>query len=281
MMDTNVFLIILLATVMHAVWNGMVKKHPDKVVAVSGIVFGHVPASIIAIILLPAPSVDCIPYIIASALIHQGYNWYLLSSYKIGDLTQVYPIARGFGPLVATIISILILGLVLDNLIILSICLICLGIMILGIFNQPSKKNSKIIQYSLFTGFFIGLYSLVDGHGARVSLSAITYMSWSFILIAFLFPIVLKIKKQENIFKNVMSRGKQIFWVGGTLSYIIYIIVVWGFTKAPIPMVGALRETSIFFSIFIGYFFLKEKITPKKIFTIILILVGVVGLKLF
>ena len=281
MIDTNVFLIILLATVMHAVWNGMVKKHPDKVVAVSGIVFGHVPISIIAIILLPAPSVDCIPYIIASALIHQGYNWYLLSSYKIGDLTQVYPIARGFGPLVATIISILILGLVLDNLIILSICLICLGIMILGIFNQPSKKNSKIIQYSLFTGFFIGLYSLVDGYGARVSLSAITYMSWSFILIAFLFPIVLKIKKQENIFKNVMSRGKQIFWVGGTLSYIIYIIVVWGFTKAPIPMVGALRETSIFFSIFIGYFFLKEKITSKKIFTIILILVGVVGLKLF
>ena len=280
-MDTNVFLIILLATIMHAVWNGMVKKHPDKVVAVSGIVFGHVPASIIAIILLPAPSVDCIPYIIASSLIHQGYNWYLLSSYKIGDLTQVYPIARGFGPLVATIISILILGLVLDNLIILSICLICLGIMILGIFNQPSKKNSKIIQYSLFTGFFIGLYSLVDGYGARVSLSAITYMSWSFILIAFLFPIVLKIKKQENIFKNVMSRGKQIFWVGGTLSYIIYIIVVWGFTKAPIPMVGALRETSIFFSIFIGYFFLKEKITSKKIFTIILILVGVVGLKLF
>ena len=281
MIDTNVFLIILLATVMHAVWNGMVKKHPDKVVAVSGIVFGHVPASIIAIILLPAPSVDCIPYIIASALIHQGYNWYLLSSYKIGDLTKVYPIARGFGPLVATIISILILGLVLDNLIILSICLICLGIMILGIFNQPSKKNSKIIQYSLFTGFFIGLYSLVDGYGARVSLSAITYMSWTFILIAFLFPIVLKIKKQENIFKNVIDRGKQIFWLGGTLSYIIYIIVVWGFTKAPIPMVGALRETSIFFSIFIGYFFLKEKITSKKIFTIILILVGVVGLKLF
>ena len=281
MMDTNVFLIILLATVMHAVWNGMVKKHPDKVVAVSGIVFGHVPASIIAIILLPAPSADCIPYIIASALIHQGYNWYLLSSYKIGDLTQVYPIARGFGPLVATIISILILGLVLDNLIILSICLICLGIMILGIFNQPSKKNSKIIQYSLFTGFFIGLYSLVDGYGARVSLSAITYMSWSFILIAFLFPIVLKIKKQENIFKNVMSRGKQIFWVGGTLSYIIYIIVVWGFTKAPIPMVATLREASIFFSIFIGYFFLKEKITPAKIISIILILVGVVGLKLF
>ncbi len=280
-MDNNVFLIILLATIMHAVWNGMVKNHPDKVVAVSGIVFGHVPASIIAIILLPAPSVDCIPYIIASALIHQGYNWYLLSSYKIGDFTKVYPIARGFGPLVASIISILILGLVLDNLIILSICLICLGIMILGFFDQLSKKNSKIIEYSLFTGFFIGLYTLVDGYGARVSLSAITYMSWSFILIAIFFPIVLKIKKQENIFTNVMVRANQIFWVGGTLSFIVYMIVVWGFTKAPIPMVGTLRETSIFFSIFIGYFFLNEKITSTKIFSIILILAGVVGLKLF
>ncbi len=280
-MDTNVFLLILLASIMHAVWNGMVKNHPDKVVAVSGIVFGHVPASIIAIILLPAPSVDCIPYIIASALIHQGYNWYLLSSYKIGDFTKVYPIARGFGPLVASIISILILGLVLDNLIILSICLICLGIMILGFFDQLSKKNSKIIEYSLFTGFFIGLYTLVDGYGARVSLSAITYMSWSFILIAIFFPIVLKIKKQENIFTNVMVRANQIFWVGGTLSFIVYMIVVWGFTKAPIPMVGTLRETSIFFSIFIGYFFLNEKITSTKIFSIILILAGVVGLKLF
>ena len=279
-MDTDVFLIVLIATFMHAVWNGMVKKHPDKVVAVSGIVFGHVPASIIAILLLPAPSIECIPYIIASALIHQGYNWYLLSSYKIGDLTKVYPVARGFGPLVATLISILILGLILHNLIILSIFLICLGIMILGLFDRSKKDNSKIIQYSLLTGFFIGLYSLVDGYGARISLSAISYMSWSFILTSILFPIVLKIKKQKNIFKNVINNGKQIFWVGGTLSYVIYMIVVWAFTKAPIPMVGALRETSILFSILIGYFFLREKITRTKILSIILILIGVLGLKL-
>ena len=230
---------------------------------------------------MPAPSTESIPFIIASVFIHQGYQWFLLNSYQIGDFTKVYPIARGSGPLVATIISILFLGLVLDNLIILSICFICLGILVLGIFDRSNKKNSKIIQYSLFTGFFIGLYSLVDGYGARASLSAITYISWSFLLNAFLFLVVLNLKKHKNIFKKVMNRGKQIFWIGGTLSYVIYIIVVWGFTKAPIPMVGALRETSIFFSIFIGYFFLKEKITPTKIFSIIFILAGVVGLKLF
>ena len=280
-MDNEVFFLVLLATVMHAVWNGMVKKHSDKVVAVSGIVFGHVPCSVVAIVFLPMPSVESIPFILASIIIHQGYQWFLLSSYQIGDLTKVYPIARGSGPLVTTIISILFLGLVLDNLIILSILFICIGIIMLGIFDKPNKNNSKVIKYSLFTGFFIGLYSLVDGYGARISLSAISYISWSFLINAFVFPIALSFKNQKNVFKRVKNNGKQIFWIGGTLSYAIYTIVVWAFTKAPIPMVGALRETSIFFSIFIGYFFLKEKITPSKIFSIIFIITGVIGLKLF
>ena len=279
-MDSFVFFLVLFATIMHAVWNGMVKNHPDKVVAVSSIVFGHFPLSIIAIILLPVPSLDCIPYIIASAIIHQGYQWYLLSAYQIGDLTKVYPIARGFGPLVATIISILILGLFLDSIIIFSILLICVGIMILGLFDKENK-NFKVLQLSLFTGFFIGLYSLIDGYGARVSLSAIVYMSWSFILSSLLFLVVLRIKKQKNIIQNVVKKGKKIFWIGGSLSYIIYVIVVWAFTKAPIPMVAALRETSIFFSILIGYFFLQEKITTTKVISIILIVIGIIGIKLF
>ena len=278
-MESKVFFIILLATIMHAAWNAMVKKHPDKVVAISGIVFGHVPFALVAIAILPAPSAESIPYIITSAFIHQGYNWYLLSAYQIGDFTKVYPIARGFGPLVATILSIIFLGIILDQYIVLSIFLVCLGIMIVGIFDQRNFNNYKTIQYSLFTGFFIALYSLVDGYGARISLSSITYVSWSFIITALLFPILLKIKKQEDVFKKVINEGKQIFLIGGFLSYVIYIIVVWGFTKAPIPMVGALRESSIFFSIFIGYFFLKEQISPVKIISISLILIGVLGLK--
>ena len=279
-MDAHVFFIILSASIMHATWNGMVKKYPDKVIAVSSIVFGHVPLSLLAIILLPAPSIESVPYIIGSAFIHQGYQWYLLTAYQVGDLTKVYPIARGFGPIVATIISILFLGLTIDNFAILSIFSICLGIMLVGIFDHSNSKNISVLKYSLFTGFFIGLYSLVDGYGARISLSAITYMSWSFFLGSLMFLVLLKIKKHDNVLKKVVKDGKKIFFIGGTLSYLIYIIVVWGFTKAPIPMIAALRESSVFFSIFIGYFFLKEKITSIKIFSIILILIGIVGLKL-
>ena len=279
-MDNHVFFIIILASIMHITWNSMVKKYSDKVVAVSAIVLGHIPLAIIAILILPAPSAESIPYIIVSAFIHQGYQWYLLNSYKLGDLTKVYPIARGFGPIVATIISILFLGLIISNLAILSIFFISLGIMFIGIFDQSNFKNIKMIKYSLYTGFFIGLYSLVDGYGARVSLSAITYMSWSFILGAIMFLVLLKIKKYKNVLKKVTGKGKNIFFIGGSLSYVIYIIVVWGFTKAPIPMVAALREFSIFLSIFFGYFFLKEKITFIKVMSIILIVSGVIGLKM-
>ena len=280
-MDNKVFLIILFATIMHAIWNAMVKKHPDKAIAVSGIILGHVPLALIAIVIFPMPSVESIPYIIISAIIHQGYQWYLLSSYQIGDFTKVYPICRGFGPLVATSISLIFLNVVFDISVIISILLVCFGIMLLGFKAENKENNSNILKYSLLTGLFIGLYSLVDGYGARISSSAISYMSWSFVLSAIIFPFLLKLKKEDNIIPRIFKDGKVIFWVGGSLSFIIYVIVVWGFTQAPIPMVAALRETSIFFSIFIGYFFLSERITPAKIFSVLLILAGVIGLKLF
>ena len=221
-METKVFFIVLIASVLHALWNSMVKKHDDKVVAVSGIVFGHVPLSILAIIILPLPNKEVIPYIIISALIHQGYQWYLLTSYQYGDFTKVYPIARGFGPIVVTIISIIFLGLTIHNLAIFSILLICLGIMFVGVFDYDAFKNLNILKYSLLTGFFIGLYSLVDGYGARISLSTVTYMSWSFVLSSLMFSILLKIKKYKYVFKKIMNEGKQIFLIGGTLSYVIY-----------------------------------------------------------
>jgi len=280
-MDPIVFTAVILASFFHATWNGMVKKHSNKVTALSAVILGHVPMSIIAIIYLPMPSFKSLPYIIASAFIHQGYNWFLLKSYNLGDLTKVYPIARGFGPIIATIISIFFLGLVISKASVISISLVCVGIITIGLFGYKVINNLKIVKYSLITGIFIGLYSIIDGYGARVSLSAISYMSWGFILSSILFPILLKINKYDNIFKNIINDGKAIFWIGGSISYLVYGVVIWGFTKAPIPMVSALRESSIVFAIFIGFFFLNEKISLAKIISITLIFVGVVGLKMF
>ena len=280
-MESNVYLLVILAAVLHSTWNGMVKKHKDKVVSVSAIVFGHVPMAIVVMLFLPLPTLESVPYIILSAIIHQGYQYNLISAYKFGDLTRVYPVARGTGPIVATLISIIFLGLLITKFQILSIVLICFGIIILGLFDKSSLKNNKAIIYSLATGFFIGLYSLADGYGARISQSPLNFLGWSFILNAMIFPFVLKYMGYSNVFKQVMKEAKIVFWIGGTISYIVYGIVVWSFTQAPIPLVGALRESSIVFSILIGFFFLKERITFIKVLSILAIFAGVFLLKLF
>ena len=111
--------------------------------------------AIIVMLFLPLPTLESVPYIILSAIIHQGYQYNLISAYKIGDLTRVYPIARGTGPIVATLISIIFLGLLITKFQTLSIVLICFGIIILGLFSESSIKNTKVVIYSLFTGFFI------------------------------------------------------------------------------------------------------------------------------
>ena len=280
-MDNTVFLLVLFSAILHAMWNSMASKYKNKNVSIAAIVYGHVPACIVAVIILPMPSVESFPYIILRALIHQGYQNFLLTAYQTGKFTTVYPVARGFGPLVATVISIIFFGVYLKIFTLLSILLISAGVIFIGLFSRSVLKNYKILYTSLATGLFIGIYSVVDGYGARLSMSAISYMSWVFIFSALFFPIALKFRKQKNILRKTLTEGRFIFWVGGFFSYIAYVITVWAFTKAPIPMVSALRESSIIFAIFIGYFYLKEKISLYKILSILLIFSGVIGLKLF
>tara|TARA_A100001011_G_scaffold45919_1_gene43151 strand:- start:807 stop:1667 length:861 start_codon:yes stop_codon:yes gene_type:complete len=286
-MSTVVFLAVLFAAFLHALWNGMVKSHKDKHVAVAAIVLGHVPASLIIIFLVPMPSLESVPYIIVSALIHQGYQWYLLTAYRYGDYSRVYPIARGTGPVVVTIILLLFFGVKLSVYELLGITVISIGILSISTQDRNSffpwiaRKNAKAITFALLTGLFIGGYSIVDGYGARASFSPLSFMGWSFIVNALLFPILLKIMDKPDVVRRVFGEAKLLFWFGGTISYIVYGIVVWGFTQAPIPLVSALRETSVIIALLIGTVFLKERFTFLKALSIFIIFSGVVLLKFF
>ena len=280
-MPINLFLAIILAAFLHAVWNAMVKNEDNKYLAVTAIVLGHVPISVLIILLTPIPSVESIPFIILSALLHIGYEWYLLSAYRFGDLTKVYPIARGTAPILITIVSLIFLGVALSNFEILGIFIISLGILSLSLQGAKGIKNRSAVIYALVTGFFIMGYSITDGYGARVSNSFLSYMGWSFILNATIFPIILKINNKSEIITKTFKEGKKIFFIGGTLSYIVYGIVIWGFTQAPIALITALRETSIIFALLIGTFFLKEKFTLLKVIATFIIFFGVALLKFY
>ena len=280
-MSLNIFLAIILAAFLHAVWNAMVKNEDNKYLAVTAIVLGHVPISVLIILLTPIPSVESIPFIILSALLHIGYEWYLVSAYRFGDLTKVYPIARGTAPILITIVSLIFLGVALSNFEILGIIIISLGILSLSLQGAKGIKNRSAVIYALVTGFFIMGYSITDGYGARVSNSFLSYMGWSFILNATIFPIILKINNKSEIITKTFKEGKKIFFIGGTLSYIVYGIVIWGFTQAPIALITALRETSIIFALLIGTFFLKEKFTLLKVIATFIIFFGVALLKFY
>ena len=162
-----------------------------------------------------------------------------------------------------------------------GILVISFGVIILGFHNIKTFKNNSAVVYALGTGLFISCYSITDGYGGRISASPLNYTACLMILNAVIFTILLTIMKKLRVVKKVFSEGKKIFFIGGTLSYIVYGTIVWAFTQAPIPLIAALRETSIIFALLIGTFFLKERFTFLKTMSVLTIFFGVILLKFF
>ena len=162
-----------------------------------------------------------------------------------------------------------------------GILVISFGIIILGLQNIKTFKNYSAIAYALGTGLFISCYSISDGYGGRISASPLNYTAWLMILNAVIFSILLTIMNKSGVVKGVFKDGKKIFFIGGTLSYTVYGIIIWAFTQAPVPLVAALRETSIIFALLIGAIFLNEKLNILKISAVLTIFFGVILLKFF
>ena len=280
-MPLTVFLAIIFAAILHAIWNAMVKKGNDKYISLTAVVLGHVPISIVVIFLTPTLSLQSIPYIFISAIFLTGYEWCLLSAYRLEEYTKVYPIARGTAPIFIVILSLLLFDVSISKFELMGILIISFGIIILGVQNIKTFTNYSALVYALGTGLFISCYSISDGYGGRVSASPLNYTAWLMILNAVIFSILLTIMKKPGVVKKVLSEGKKIFFIGGTLSYMAYGTIVWAFTQASVPTVAALRETSIIFALLIGTFFLKEKFTFLKTAAVLTIFFGVILLKFF
>ena len=257
----------------------MVKKEDDKYVSLTAIVFGHIPISITVIFFTPLLSIQSVHYIFISAIFLTGYEWCLLSAYRLEDYTKVYPIARGTAPIFIVILSLLLFDVSISKFELIGILVISFGIIILGFRNMKTFNNYSAIVYALSTGLFISCYSITDGYGGRISASPLNYTAWLMILNAIIFSILLRIMNKPGVVKKVLSEGKKIFFIGGTLSYTVYATIVWAFTQAPVPLVAALRETSIIFALLIGFFVLKEKFTLLKIAAVLTIFFGVILIK--
>jgi len=280
-MTITVFLAVILAALLHAIWNAMVKSGSDKHASMTAIVLGHLPIAILILPFAPQPELASIPWIVGSLVIHLGYQLFLVSAYRIGELTQVYPIARGFAPLVVSLVSVLFLGEILSTMQTAAIILISIGITSISLVHRADGKwNNQAVIMALITGCFIASYSLIDGVGARVADTALGYWTWAAIGNAVVFSLWTaftqpQVFKQIHIDKNLQKVGL----LGGTASYLAYGIVIWGFTQAPIALVTALRETSIIFAVLIGVVVLKERLSLAKVISTAITISGMILLR--
>ena len=273
-MSTTVFLVVIGAALLHAVWNGFVKSSGDKFASMCALSLGHLPLAALAAFTLPFPAPESWALLLTGMALHLGYQITLAMAYRVGDLSQVYPIARGVAPLLVAAISVAFLGvhLVLPELI--GITIIGAGILSLALVRKSDGlRNPVAAALALLTGCFIAAYSLVDGYGARASGSPIAFYGWLSMGTALGFCTTMALWKPGTV-RTALCENKRLGVLGGSASFIAFGLVMWAFTQAPIPLVTALRETSIVFALLIGVFFLNERLDLVKLVSTLTTLLG-------
>ncbi len=279
-MTVTVLMAVIGAALLHATWNAMVKGRTDKNLSMGALVLGQAPIAILLLPFVPLPELESWPYLLGGIALHTGYQLFLIRSYSLGEFTQVYPIARGSAPLLVAVVSVLFLGVHLQLYEMLAVLIIGVGIMSMSLVRQKDGQSNKSAAVSAFiTGCFIAAYSLVDGTGARVGGTALGFYCWLAIGNAIVFALLMRIRK-PGLLSQIPQKSKKVFFIGGGASFVAYALVMWAFTQAPIALVTALRETSIVFALWIGVFFLKEKLNLAKVFSTLVTLLGAALLRL-
>ena len=273
-MSIFVFISVMFAALLHAGWNALIKNGADKQAGMLLLTLGHAFIGLCFIPFFPVPTGQVWLWLLASGIIHAFYQLFLGFAYERGDLSRVYPIARGAAPMIVLVVS-LLFGLdKLDFYDLIGASVIGIGILLmgLGIFNLDEDR--KLIPLALGSAFATAGYSIIDGMGARLMGDAFAYVSWLLIFSAiFYVPVIFSIKGQSVFPKNRKQLSLGLL-VGGT-SFLAYAIVVWAMTQAPIAVVTALRESSILFAVMIGYFFFGDRMTFNKILAAVVIVIGI------
>lgn len=279
-MDLIVFLAVLAGAAMHAGWNALVKTGLDRT---TSIFLLAVMQGLISLALLPffaVPLAASWPWIAVSALLHTGYKIFLIRAYEHGDLSQVYPLARGSAPLIVALAGIFVLAEGMTAMKFAAVCAIGLGVMLMSSkLGAAEAMPRKALLFALGTALFTASYTLVDGVGARISGTASGFTLWMFVGDGILMAIYALSLRGRGLLAAVRGNiGSGV--AAGALSLGSYWIAIWAFTLAPIALVAALRESSVLFAMLIAVFWLGEKANMQRWFAAVLILAGIVLMRL-
>ncbi|WP_295749590.1 DMT family transporter [Undibacterium sp.] len=290
-MSHSAFLLVLLAGLIHAMWNIAAKK------AGGDVRFAGFTSLIMMLVWAPVGLYfgwDVVPdwgwlewsFVGASGGLHVLYFITLLRGYRKADLTVVYPLARGFGPLISSAAALLFLGERMSLIGALGVIAVVGGVFLIAggprLFRQLKDQTQQLrlrkgIYYGLLTGLFIASYTVLDGYAVKVILISPILVDYfgNFIRLALLLPALLRDKQATLTSWRLEWKYALIV---GTISPISYVLVLYAMQSAPLSHVAPAREVSMLFAALIGGHLLGEGDRLQRVIGALCIAAGVIAL---
>ena len=283
-MTLSVFILVLISAISHAAWNFAARKAAGNLVAIwLGLWFGCalVLPGVIGIVVykgLPETvSAQAIICTIATGLIHGVYFRLVATGYEHGEISLVYPIARGSGIALTAILASLLFKEYFTLLGSIGIGLISAGIMTLSL-AADRKANAKVITLALAAGATIVAYALVDKMGVRY-VNPVVYI-WSMFLIAAVFLTPFVVRRYRGKLGHLARQYLGYALVIGVGSIGTYLMILFAFTMGPVGYIVAVRELAVVLGALAGILFLKERFTIPKAIAICTIVIGIMCIKM-
>ena len=271
----GVTLVVLGSAVLHATWNAIAKGIKDQLAAFTLIGAGSLPVALL-IPFVARPAAASWPFIAVSASLHVGYGTTLMLSYRVGDLGQVYPLARGASPLLVAVVAAVTVHERLDPPRLGGVLLVCAGLASLVLAGgRPTVDQRPALAAALGTGLFIAAYTVVDGIGVRHSGTALGYSAWLFTLESPLIPLF-ALARRGGALAAELRPVWHIGVLAGMLSVIAYALVIWAQTRGALAAVAALRETSVIVAALIGAVCFHEPFGRRRRSAAALVACGIV-----
>lgn len=273
-MSLGVFLAVLGAAFLHALWNALIKVGTSKIGTMVILSVFEVPIGL-AVVSVSAPiNPVAIPWVIAAGCTHFAYKFFLTYAYDRGDLSRVYPIARGAAPMIVALVGAVILADAVSARQYLAIVVLGLGILLMarGVFS--SGEDRRLLPFAFGSAFATATYTMIDGMGARISGAPAAYVAWVFVADGLIFTCGMLALRGWS----VLPRDRRAWGLGSAASlasYGAYAVSIWAMTLAPIAVVAALRETSILFAVLIGWLVFGERMDRGKALAASVIVAGV------
>jgi drug/metabolite transporter (DMT)-like permease len=273
-LSLGVFLAVLGAAFLHALWNALIKLGTSKVGGMVILSIVEIPIGLAVVAVSPPMDMAALPWVIAAGCTHFFYKFFLTYAYDRGDLSRVYPIARGAAPMIVTLVGLFVLSDEVTRNEYAGILVLAAGILLMarGVFS--SGENRRLLPFALGSAVATATYTMIDGLGARVSGSPAAYVAWVFVADGCFFTLGMLALRGVDVIPRSWPAWRM-GAVASAASYGAYAVSIWAMTFAPIAVVAALRETSILFAVLIGWLIFGEKMTGEKAVAAVVIVAGV------